>query len=66
MTQTLGKSRIATKLGDLVNRDYDWSKDVAGIKAPTLIVFAYNIFSSPALATTVTPFLDAPVAAKHK
>ncbi len=94
---------LLTKLGDLLRKDYDWSKHVAGIKAPTLLVFGdadavrtahavqffellgggkkdggwdgsgmsnarlailpgvthYNIFSSPALASTVTPFLDA-------
>jgi pimeloyl-ACP methyl ester carboxylesterase len=95
---------LLTKLGELLRKDYDWSKDVAAIKAPTLLVFwdadavrtahavqffellgggkkdggwdgsgvsnarlailpgvtHYNIFSSPALASTVTPFLDAP------
>ncbi len=95
---------LLTKLGELLRKDYDWSKDVAAIKAPTLLVFGdadavrtahavqffellgggkkdggwdgsgvsnarlailpgvthYNIFSSPALASTVTPFLDAP------
>jgi pimeloyl-ACP methyl ester carboxylesterase len=94
---------LITKLGDLLRKDYDWSKEVAAIKAPTLLVFGdadavrtahavqffellgggkkdagwdgsgmsnarlailpglthYNIFSSPALASTVTPFLDA-------
>ena len=97
--------RLFTKLGDLLRKDYDWSKEVAAIKAPTMIVFAdadavrtthimeffdllgggqkdagldgsgrpvaqlailpglthYNISSSPALATAVTPFLDAPI-----
>jgi pimeloyl-ACP methyl ester carboxylesterase len=28
------------KLGDLLRKDYDWSKQVAAIKAPTMIVFA--------------------------
>jgi pimeloyl-ACP methyl ester carboxylesterase len=28
------------KIGDLLRHDYDWSNDVAAIKAPTLIVFA--------------------------
>jgi pimeloyl-ACP methyl ester carboxylesterase len=28
-----------TKLGDLMRREYDWSEEVAAIKAPTLIVF---------------------------
>jgi pimeloyl-ACP methyl ester carboxylesterase len=99
---------LLTKLGDLLRKDYDWSKDVGAIKAPTLLVFGdadavrpahaveffellgggkkdggwdgsgisnarlailpgvthYNIFSSPALATTVTLFLDAPVRVK--
>jgi pimeloyl-ACP methyl ester carboxylesterase len=32
--------RLFTKLGDLLRQDYDWSKEVAGIKAPTMIVFA--------------------------
>jgi pimeloyl-ACP methyl ester carboxylesterase len=94
---------LLTKLGDLLHQDYDWSKEVAAIQAPTLLVFGdadairpehavqffqllgggkkdagwdgsgmskarlailpglthYNIFSAPALASTVTPFLDA-------
>lgn len=29
---------LLTKLGELLQQDYDWSKDVAAIKAPTLIV----------------------------
>lgn len=29
---------LLTKLGELLRRDYDWSKDVAAIKVPTLIV----------------------------
>ena len=96
---------LFTKLGDLLKKDYDWSKEVAAIKASTMIVFAdadavrpahvieffgllgggqkdagldgsgrpanqlailpglthYNMSSSPALATSVTPFLDAPM-----
>jgi len=96
---------LLTKLGDMLRKDYDWSKDVAAIRAPTLLVFGdadavrtahavqffellgggkkdggwdgsgicnarlavlpglthYNIFSSPALVSTVTPFLDAPI-----
>ena len=96
---------LVTKMGDLLRKDYDWSKDVATIKAPTMLVVGdadsihpehaveffkllgggtkdggwdgsgisnarlailpglthYNIFSSPALAPTVTPFLDAPM-----
>lgn len=31
---------LFTKLGDLLRKDYDWSKQVAAIKAPTMIVFA--------------------------
>jgi pimeloyl-ACP methyl ester carboxylesterase len=94
---------LLTKMGDLLRKDYDWSKDVAAIHAPTLLVFGdadavrtahavqffellgggrkdggwdgsgisnarlailpglthYNIFSSPALVSTVVPFLDA-------
>jgi pimeloyl-ACP methyl ester carboxylesterase len=96
---------LLTKLGDLLRKDYDWSQDVAAIKAPTLLAFGdadavrtahavqffellgggkkdggwdgsgmskarlailpgvthYNIFSSPALASTVTAFLDSPM-----
>jgi pimeloyl-ACP methyl ester carboxylesterase len=96
---------LLTKLGELLRQDYDWSKDVAAIKAPTLIVAGdadnvrtahvvelfellgggqaeggwdgsgmstarlailpstthYTIFMSPALASAVTPFLDAPM-----
>lgn len=96
---------LLAKIGELLRKDYDWSKEVAGIKAPTMLVFAdadavrpehmvqffellgggkkdagwdgsgmsnarlailpglthYNIFSSPALASTVTAFLDAPL-----
>lgn len=96
---------LVTKMGDLLRKEYDWSKEVAGIKAPTMLVFGdadsvhpehaveffkllgggkkdggwdnsgisnarlailpgvthYNIFSSPALLPTVTPFLDAPI-----
>ena len=33
-------SRLFTKLGELLRKDYDWSKEVATIKAPTMIVFA--------------------------
>jgi pimeloyl-ACP methyl ester carboxylesterase len=95
---------LLAKIGHLLSQDYDWSREVAAIKAPTMLVFAdadsvrtahaveffellgggrkdagwdgsgmsnarlailpglthYNIFSSPALAPTVTPFLDAP------
>jgi pimeloyl-ACP methyl ester carboxylesterase len=31
--------KLITKLGDLLRQDYDWSNDVAAIKAPTLLVF---------------------------
>jgi pimeloyl-ACP methyl ester carboxylesterase len=97
---------LLTKLGELLRQDYDWSKDVAKITAPTLLVVGdadairtshaveffellgggkadggwdgsgmsnarlailpatthYTIFSSPALAAAVTPFLGAPLA----
>jgi pimeloyl-ACP methyl ester carboxylesterase len=99
---------LLTKIGDLLRQDYDWSKEVTAIKAPTLLVFGdadairtahtvhffelfgggqkdggwdgsgmsnarlailpglthYTIFSSPALASTVTPFLDARAGAR--
>ena len=31
---------LFTKLGDLLRQDYDWSKDVAAIKSPVMLVFA--------------------------
>ena len=31
--------RLLGKLGDLLRKDYDYSKDVTGIQAPTLLVF---------------------------
>ncbi|AAM06966.1 TPA: alpha/beta hydrolase [Methanosarcina acetivorans] len=31
---------LFTKIGDLLGKDYDWSKDVAAIKSPTRIIFA--------------------------
>ncbi len=30
---------LLTKLGEMLRKDYDWSKDVATIKSPTLLVF---------------------------
>jgi pimeloyl-ACP methyl ester carboxylesterase len=30
---------LLTKAGDMFRKDYDWSKEVAAIKAPTLLVF---------------------------
>jgi len=30
---------LVGKLGDMLRKDYDWSKDVAAIKAPTMLVF---------------------------
>ena len=30
---------LLTKLGELLRKDYDWSKDAAAIQAPTLLVF---------------------------
>ena len=30
---------LLTKMGDLLRRDYDWSKEVAAIRAPTLLAF---------------------------
>lgn len=95
---------LLTKMGDMLRTDYDYSKEVSTIKAPTLIVIGdadsvctshaveffellgggkvdggwdgsgmsksrlailpatthYTIFSSPALAAAVIPFLNAP------
>jgi pimeloyl-ACP methyl ester carboxylesterase len=30
---------LLTKVGELIRKEYDWSKEVAAIKAPTLLVF---------------------------
>ncbi len=30
---------LVTKVGDLLRKDYDWSNDVAALKAPTILVF---------------------------
>jgi pimeloyl-ACP methyl ester carboxylesterase len=30
---------LVTKVGQLLTQDYDWSRDVAAIKVPTLIIF---------------------------
>ena len=30
---------LVTKMSELLRKDYDWSKDVGGIKAPTMLVF---------------------------
>lgn len=97
-------ARLLGKIGDAMKNDFDFSNDVAGIKATTLVVAGdadifppahavevfgllgggkrdggwdgsgqpksrlailpglthYTIFSAPALASTVIPFLDAP------
>jgi len=99
-------ARLLGKIGEAMKNDFDFSRDVAGIKATTLIVAGdadifppahavevfgllgggkrdggwdgsgqpksklailpglthYTIFSAPALASTVIPFLDAPAA----
>lgn len=96
--------RLLGKIGEAMKKDFDFSKEIAGIKATTLIVAAdadifppahavelfgllgggqrdggwdgsgrpksrlailpglthYTIFSDPALAATVIPFLDEP------
>jgi pimeloyl-ACP methyl ester carboxylesterase len=96
---------LVGKMGQLLSRDYDWSREVAALRSPVMIVVGdadsvrtahaveffellgggqrdanwdgsgmsnarlailpatthYTIFSSPALAATVIPFLDAPV-----
>jgi pimeloyl-ACP methyl ester carboxylesterase len=30
---------LLTKMGELVRKEYDWSKDISALKAPTLLVF---------------------------
>ncbi|CAA9213516.1 MAG: Menaquinone biosynthesis related protein MenX [uncultured Chloroflexia bacterium] len=96
---------LCDKMGDMLRRDYDWSREVAALTMPTMIVMGdadsipptqateffallgggqrdgswdqsgmtihrlailpgathYDIFSFPALAAAVTPFLDAPM-----
>ena len=100
-------ARLLGKIGETMKQDYDFSKEVAGIKATTMIVAGdadifppahavevfgllgggkkdggwdgsgqpksrlailpglthYTIFSAPALAATVIPFLDEPAPA---
>jgi pimeloyl-ACP methyl ester carboxylesterase len=97
--------RLLDKIGALLKKDFDFSREIAGIKATTLIVAAdadifppahavelfgllgggqrdagwdgsgrsrsrlatlpslthYTIFSDPALAATIIPFLDAAI-----
>ncbi|WP_218578760.1 alpha/beta fold hydrolase [Vineibacter terrae] len=99
---------LLDKIGDMARQDYDWSRDVTAIKAPTLLAYGdadavfsshavaffellgggkkdagwdgagmskarlailpgqthYNVFMSPLLAATVSPFLDSPLPAK--
>ncbi len=40
MYPSVNWAQLFAKLGDLLRKDYDWSKDVAAIKAPTMLVFA--------------------------
>jgi pimeloyl-ACP methyl ester carboxylesterase len=37
---TMDWERLFTKIGDLQRQDFDWSGDVARIKAPTMLIFA--------------------------
>jgi pimeloyl-ACP methyl ester carboxylesterase len=37
---------LFTKLNDLLRKDYDWSKDIASIKSPMMIVFADAVRAS--------------------
>ena len=39
---------LVTKVGDMLKKDYDWSKDVAAIKIPTMLVFGDNDAIRPA------------------
>jgi pimeloyl-ACP methyl ester carboxylesterase len=100
---------LFAKLGDTLRKDYDWSKEVAAIRSPTMLVFAdadavrlqhiaefysllggcqrdagldgslrsanelailpglthYSISAAPALAQTVTPFLEMAMPQTH-
>jgi pimeloyl-ACP methyl ester carboxylesterase len=40
MYPNVNRERLFTKLGDLQRQDFDWSADVAKIRAPTMLVFA--------------------------
>src|SRR5260370_36577697 len=46
------------KLGDLLRMDYDWSKNVAAIKAPTMIDFPYADAIRPEHIIEVFPLPD--------
>ncbi|HXY09191.1 MAG TPA: alpha/beta hydrolase [Terriglobales bacterium] len=39
---------LVTKLGDLLKKDYEWSKDVAAMTAPTMLVFGDADAARPA------------------
>lgn len=41
---------LVTKMADLLRKDYDWSRDTAAIKAPTMLVFGDADSMSPAHA----------------
>jgi pimeloyl-ACP methyl ester carboxylesterase len=49
---------LLTKTGELLRKDYDWSKDVAALKMPTMLVFGDADAVRTALASSVTPFLS--------
>jgi pimeloyl-ACP methyl ester carboxylesterase len=50
---------LLTKTGELLRKHYDWSKDVAALKMPTMLVFGDADAVRTALASSVTPFLSA-------
>jgi pimeloyl-ACP methyl ester carboxylesterase len=39
---------LVTKMSDLLRKDYDWSKDSAAIKMPTMLIFGATDFIRPA------------------
>jgi pimeloyl-ACP methyl ester carboxylesterase len=41
---------LLTKLGELVRKEYDWSRDISALKAPTLLVFGDQDAVRPAHA----------------
>ena len=53
---------LVQKVGDLLRQDYDWSADIAGITAPTLIVVGDNDFYSAIHAAEMFGFLGGGVA----
>ncbi len=50
--------RLLDKIGEAMKQDFDFSREIAGLGATTLIVAADADIFAPALVATVIPFLD--------